>query len=128
MIKAKCPKIFLFNVAGAMLLSGVAHAQAPTSASQLTAAKAPAANSCRKPELADRPRVTAQEVERATAAVQDYVDCMRPVLEAQRKDAETKYADAKATAEASNAAASEVNALVDAYRKWAAEHKDDERQ
>lgn len=81
---------------------------------------------CRKPELADRPRITAQEIERTTAAVQDYVDCMRPVLEAQRKDAEAKFADAKATAEASNAAATGVNALVDAYRKWAAEHKDDE--
>lgn len=81
---------------------------------------------CRKPELADRPRITAQEIERTTAAVQDYVDCMRPVLDAQRKDAEAKFAGAKAAAEASNAAATEVNALVDAYRKWAAEHKDDE--
>lgn len=92
------------------------------------AAPAPsiAAAACRKPELADRPRVTAQELERTTAAVQDYVDCMRPILDARRKDAEAKFADAKATAEASNAAATEVNSLVDAYRKWVAEHKDDE--
>ncbi|WP_448140391.1 hypothetical protein [Sphingopyxis fribergensis] len=50
---------------------------------------------------------------------------MRPVLEAQRKKAEAKFADAKATAEASNTAATEVNALVDSYRKWAAEHTGD---
>lgn len=93
-----------------------------------TVAANPAAGAaaCRKPELADRPRITVQEIERTTAAVQDYVDCMRPVLDAQRKDAEAKFAGAKAAAEASNAAATEVNALVDAYRKWVAEHKDDE--
>lgn len=122
-------RIFLFcSAAGAMLLSVTANAQAPVGDDASTASKASAAASCRKPELADRPRISASEVERTTAAVQDYVDCMRPVLEAQRKDAEAKFADAKATAEASNAAATEVNALVDAYRKWVAEHKDDEGQ
>ena len=83
---------------------------------------------CRKPELADRPRVTAQELERTTAAVSDYVDCMRPVLDSQRKKAEQLYADAKIAAETSNKDATEVNALVDAYRKWAQEHSDDEAQ
>ena len=117
-------KLFLFcSVAGAMLFSVTATAQEGAQGSAATAK--PIAN-CRKPELADRPRIASQEIERTTAAVQDYVDCMRPVLEAQRKDAEAKFAYAKATAEASNAAASEVNALVDEYRKWAAEHKDDE--
>jgi len=111
--------IMLASLAGALVLSANVMAEEPANSASDAA-------SCRKPELADRPRVTAQEIERTTAAVQDYVDCMRPVLDAQRKDAEAKFADAKATAEASNAAATEVNALVDAYRKWAAEHKDDE--
>ena len=143
-------RIFLFcSAAGAMMLSVAASAAEPADAAKLAAksagvgaralalhmaqgqdasqaAAAPIGAACRKPELVDRPRITAQEIERTTAAVQDYVDCMRPILEAQRKAAEEKLADAKATAEASNAAATEVNALVDAYRKWAAEHKDDE--
>lgn len=120
MSKRQSTRFFLFcSVAGALMLSVTASADEPVKS-------APAASSCRKPELADRPRVTAQEIERTAVAVEDYVDCMRPVLEAQRKDAEAQFAEAKATAEASNAAATEVNALVDAYKKWAAEHQGDE--
>lgn len=118
--------VLLAGFVGAILLSVNAGAQEGGAGAAAASASKPTAASCRKPELADRPRITAQEIERTTAAVQDYVDCMRPVLEAQRKDAEAKFAEAKATAEASNAAATEVNALVDEYRKWAAEHKDDE--
>jgi hypothetical protein len=112
------------SVAGAMLLFPMANAQAPAGVE--ATAKSSAAAACRNPELIERPRITTSERERIGAAMQDYVDCMRPVLEAQRKDAEAKFADAKATAEASNAAANGVNALVDAYRKWEAEHKGDE--
>ncbi|WP_448140390.1 hypothetical protein [Sphingopyxis fribergensis] len=58
-------RFFLFcSVAGAIMLSATARAHEP-------AKSGPAASSCRKPELADRPRITAQEIERTTAAVQD---------------------------------------------------------
>lgn len=107
-----------------MMLGSCALLAATLAAAPASAQAAQA--SCRKPELIDRPRIAKQEVERVTVAVQEYVDCMRPVLEAQRKRAEQLYAEAKAAAEGSNAAATEVNALVDAYRKWAQEHRDDE--
>ncbi|SEH12945.1 hypothetical protein SAMN05428974_0606 [Sphingopyxis sp. YR583] len=118
--------------ASAKILKGVlpvrarATGAAAETASTSRAASAAIAHSCRKPELADRPRITKAEIERTTAAVQDYVECMRPVLEKQRAAAEKLFSDAKAAAEASNAEATEVNALVDAYRKWEQEHQGDE--
>ncbi|MBY8823433.1 hypothetical protein [Sphingomonas colocasiae] len=79
------------------------------------------ASACRKPELSDRPRVDKSEIERVTAATQDYVDCMRPVLEDTRKRAEALIAEGRKAAEASNTMANEVNAFVEAYRRWAQE-------
>jgi len=107
-------------MAAAAPFGGASAALAQTAPAAQTGEASPAA-ACRKPELIDRPRVEKAEIERVTAAVQDYVDCMRPLLETARKRAEALYAEGKKSAEASNAMATEVNALVDAYRRWAQE-------
>lgn len=113
-------RIMMLAAAAALLQLGiVAPAMAQATPAQ-DSEPSPAA-ACRKPELIDRPRVEKAEIERVTAAVQDYVDCMRPVLERSRKRAEALYAEGKKAAETSNAQATEVNALVDAYRRWAQE-------
>lgn len=112
-------RIIMLAAAAAVLQLGIV-----TPAAAQDSERSPAA-ACRKPELIDRPRVEKAEIERVTAAVQDYVDCMRPVLEKSRKRAEELYAEGKKAAETSNAQATEVNALVDAYRRWAQEKASD---
>lgn len=85
----------------------------------------PAEKTCKKPELRDQVSVSAEQMNYLTESTQSYLDCMKTVIEAKRDQAKKTLEAAQTQAQAANAAVTEVNGFIEAFRAYQAKHKDD---
>lgn len=84
-----------------------------------------AEKTCKKPELREQVNVSAEQMNYLTESTRSYLDCMKPVIEAQRVLAQKTLDEGRADAIAANAAVTEVNSYIQAFRAYQAKHKDD---
>lgn len=81
---------------------------------------------CKRPELRDQVNVSAEQLGHLTESAQAYIDCMKPVIEAKRKQAQETLESGRAQAEAVNASVADINAFIEAFRAYQEKHKNDQ--
>lgn len=85
----------------------------------------PEKKTCKEPELRERFSVGQEDMQIIAQSVQDYVNCMQPIIDAKRTKAQAMLAEARAQAESSNADITALNAFIAKFKEFQVKHKDD---